>query len=306
MFLIGIDEAGYGPSLGPLCHGVAAFAVPGNDPKPPDLYALLHPLVQRFPPDPPTALCVDDSKKVYTGLGLEGLAMAVSSFGALNLPAEDLTALTHDPWGHGLEMPSSAIQTRAVSEKLASNSVQLVLLAARALSARGFNARLAELGAEKNKADLNWERAATCLRQALEACSAHSTPNEPFFISIDRQGGRKFYLGPLSEFFNGAFVQTLEETSSCSAYALEWNGHPLRIEFRTESESQNLPVALASMAAKLTRELCMERFNAYFLSRQPDLKPTAGYPQDAKRFLKDIKKLRQEPGHEDAVLIRKK
>jgi hypothetical protein len=49
-----------------------------------------------------------------------------------------------------------------------------------------------------------------------------------------------------------------------------------------------MPVALASMIAKLTRELAMMRFNRYFAARMPELKPTAGYYGDAGRWLRDI------------------
>jgi hypothetical protein len=41
------------------------------------------------------------------------------------------------------------------------------------------------------------------------------------------------------------------------------------------------------MAAKFVRELAMIRFNAYWGDRIPELKPTAGYVQDARRWLSD-------------------
>ena len=50
MLLIGIDEAGYGPRIGPLCLGYSAIRcrefAPGE---PPDLWKLLHPSVMRVP-----------------------------------------------------------------------------------------------------------------------------------------------------------------------------------------------------------------------------------------------------------------
>jgi hypothetical protein len=60
------------------------------------------------------------------------------------------------------------------------------------------------------------------------------------------------------------------------------------------------------MAAKLVRELLMERFNVFFLTQDPKLSPTAGYPTDAVRFLKETAELRRQMGISDEVLIRAK
>ena len=57
--------------------------------------------------------------------------------------------------------------------------------------------------------------------------------------------------------------------------------------FRTKAE-EFLPVALASMVAKYTREVLMHQFNQFWASQVPGLKPTQGYPLDAKRFRDDI------------------
>jgi ribonuclease HII len=57
--------------------------------------------------------------------------------------------------------------------------------------------------------------------------------------------------------------------------------------FRTKAE-ELLPVALASMVAKYTREVLMHQFNHFWAQHIPGLKPTQGYPLDAKRFRNDI------------------
>ena len=49
-----------------------------------------------------------------------------------------------------------------------------------------------------------------------------------------------------------------------------------------------MPIALASMTAKYSRELLMHRMNMYFTDACPGLHPTAGYVQDARRYLQDI------------------
>ena len=68
---VGIDEAGYGPNLGPLVM-TAVIAIAPDD-RPPDLWADLASTVARAGGDP-DKLWVDDSKKLYRpGLGRERL-----------------------------------------------------------------------------------------------------------------------------------------------------------------------------------------------------------------------------------------
>ena len=49
-----------------------------------------------------------------------------------------------------------------------------------------------------------------------------------------------------------------------------------------------LPTACASLCSKYLRELAMDAFNDFWQARVPNLRRTAGYPLDAKRFLQDI------------------
>ena len=65
-----------------------------------------------------------------------------------------------------------------------------------------------------------------------------------------------------------------------------------------------LPAALASMASKYLRELAMRALNAFWCREVPNLKPTAGYPQDAKRFKAEIAEKQTELGVEDRILWR--
>ena len=58
------------------------------------------------------------------------------------------------------------------------------------------------------------------------------------------------------------------------------------------------------MLSKYLRELHMALFNAYWIERRADLRPTAGYVTDARRFLEDTGELRRELGTEDDRLIR--
>jgi hypothetical protein len=112
-------------------------------------------------------------------------------------------------------------------------------------------------------------------------------------VVCDRQGGRTQYAGVLGRAFPDVDVVTIGENTSQSKYELrsregEAKKRRMSVAFKTEAESAHLPVALASMIAKLTRETMMARFNRYWCNRVPALKPTAGYALDARRWLRDV------------------
>ncbi len=78
----------------------------------------------------------------------------------------------------------------------------------------------------------------------------------------------------------------------------------LKVTFACRAEERCLTVAVASMVSKYVRELFMRRLNRYFVSRVRGLRPTAGYPQDAKRFLAEIAEFRARAGVADELLVR--
>jgi len=317
VLLAGIDEAGYGPTLGPLCHGLCVLRLKEAPPEP-DLWALLAGVVSRHPA-PDGQLCVDDSKKVYaSGDGLQGLAHPVAAF--LNaaghearahlplktlLPAVELAELESDPWGanghesaNGIALSELPGAQRLV-EALTKHALEVCELRGGALSARKFNAHLNACG---NKADVSWARVEHLLREAF----ALAQPGEAVFALVDRQGGRKFYAPKLHALFGDALLSVECETNLDSTYRVEFEGRKIRVAFRQKAESACLAVALASMCAKLVRELSMARLNAYFLAHEAKLKPTAGYPQDALRFLKDTQTLRAKLKIADPAFVRAK
>jgi hypothetical protein len=58
------------------------------------------------------------------------------------------------------------------------------------------------------------------------------------------------------------------------------------------------------MTSKYLRELSMAAFNAFWQRHVRDLKPTAGYPVDARRFRQQIATVQAELGIEDQQLWR--
>ena len=99
---------------------------------------------------------------------------------------------------------------------------------------------------------------------------------------------------------------TQEESSLCSSYRVAHASQEATFVFAPRADSTNLCVALASMISKYLREVLMMEFNAFWMSQLPDLKPTAGYPVDARRFFDQIKPLADSLGLEPMQLWRNK
>jgi hypothetical protein len=106
-------------------------------------------------------------------------------------------------------------------------------------------------------------------------------------VHCDKHGGRDRYGALLQNRFPEHLVEVYGEGRSLSVY--RWGPPSRRAEFRFVAKGESfLPSALASMVAKYLRELAMKAFNQFWLQRVAGLKPTAGYPGDASRFLADI------------------
>lgn len=107
-------------------------------------------------------------------------------------------------------------------------------------------------------------------------------------VAVDRQSGRTRYRDLLATLFEGATIDILGETPQTSAYRIRLGDRCMTVSFMVGAESLHMPVALASMSAKCTREFLMERFNNYFADVAPAVKPTAGYGSDANRWRDEI------------------
>jgi hypothetical protein len=306
--LIGTDEAGYGPNLGPLVVASTAWRVdaPAGEAEAVLTGAVLEVDALMAARDGGrVAPLWADSKQIYRGgdgfdrlergvsIGLRlatgelpgGWAALAESVGPISPRGES----RHD-W-RGLEplaLPREADavecndSAKTVRDLLARHRVVLERVSCRAIYPGEFNGLL-QTGL--NKSDIL--SAATL---DLAASLRSDAPDEPAVVWCDRHGGRKRYGGLVSRHFDAALVQPLEETPARSAYLVPAGDRPpmkaCQIEFCVGGESR-APVALASMAAKYIRELSMHAFNAFWASRMPGLRPTAGYPTDALRWRRE-------------------
>ena len=293
--LIGTDEAGYGPNLGPLVVAASAWRLTTAD----DHAERLHRAAEEIGAragigHPPWA----DSKQLYKpGLGLLPLERGVLAALLVIDPKDDFP--TDGAWlaGRlGIDLPPGTAPAEwplwtamtipvaiapspltqladAVAATLPRHGVELVALCCRILHPAAFNALLDH---GLNKSDI-LSQTTLGLASDLRGLAA----DESAVVWCDRHGGRKSYAALVGRHFAAPLVRTLTETPALSAYDIPVAG--VRIEFAVGGEAR-VPVALASMTAKYVRELAMAAFNAHWTSLEPGLRPTAGYPLDARRW----------------------
>jgi len=295
--LIGTDEAGYGPNLGPLVIGATAWRVAAEP-------AAVEAAVAAAGAAVEAAIgrrLWGDSKEIYRGgAGLDLLergvlaALAVAGHGVpANWPAlatalgiggdESLSeSLPESPELAAVRLPRHDTAPAAgeladlVRERLAGDGIELVTVRCRLVTPGEFNGLL-DRG--HNKSDI-----LTAATLELAASLADfAAADEPLVVWCDRHGGRRRYAPQVARAFAAPLVQPLEETPRRSGYRLGPRG---TIEFTVGGEAR-LPVAAASMTAKYVRELAMLAFNAFWGGRQPGLGPTAGYPVDATRWRRE-------------------
>ena len=130
-------------------------------------------------------------------------------------------------------------------------------------------------------------------------------PEKSLLSNLHKHGGRNRYAGLLAEHFPEWLIEVHGEGRQRSVYRFGPRQRRVEICFQTKAES-HLPTALASMASKYLRELAMRALNAFWCARVADLRPTAGYPQDAKRFKAAVAPVQAGLGIDDAVLWRAK
>jgi hypothetical protein len=107
----------------------------------------------------------------------------------------------------------------------------------------------------------------------------------------------------LQHFFADWIVEVHGESRDASVYRFGPDQRRTQVTFRPRAECF-LPTALASMTSKYLRELAMRAFNAFWCGHLPELRPTAGYSVDARRFKQDIVAKQQSLGIDDRLLWR--
>ncbi|MDR1484271.1 MAG: hypothetical protein LBT09_05565 [Planctomycetaceae bacterium] len=277
MYIIGTDEAGYGPNLGPLVvtatlwhmlefdfsSVVSAAAVSGID--------------------------IGDSKRLYhSGGSLVKLSKGVLSA----LCSIDISLKTDaelfDVVGGISRLPFMFSEPEFSLQKI---SAELSCAACKNFLSglfRGVRSRII-FPAEYNTMLLDYKSKGELLSNVtlklvvglIEVLG--DDLSDGVVVLCDKHGGRNCYVDLLSEYFGNELISVGVESREVSVYKLRG------IEFRfiAKGESQ-IPIAMSSMFSKYIRELLMQRFNFFWRQKIPAIKPTAGYPEDAKRFMAEI------------------
>jgi hypothetical protein len=326
-YLIGMDEAGYGPNLGPLVISVSVWWLPENVADA-DLYDVLAECVRHGDEAcdtlsttglPDARIAIADSKLLYHpggGLALleRGLLSVLSALGhdACDwrtlwqvLAANSGAHLEPDPWyapfdrplPWACEMDEVREAANRLRDVLQSTGVRCCAVASRAVFPEEFNARCEEFD---SKGEALTQFTLELLRDSLEPLDPH-----PVCVTCDKHGGRHYYAGQLQQLAGDELIEIRRESPAVSTYRFGPAARRVEVSFRVGGE-QFLPTALASMASKYLRELAMLPLNEFWCAEVPELRPTAGYPNDAKRFKREISKRQKALAIGDGRLWRKR
>ncbi len=367
MWQIGIDEAGYGPILGPFVMTAVAIGRSGTL-RAKEPWKLLEKVTDRArgrkkSADSEQWFVVADSKQVYHGSNrlaeLEFHTLPVlwpwlgsdRRFSTL-LERLSVSGLPQDMalvcYRAALPLPMchevDEIVHRAEVWRERLNRAGLVFDAPRifVLLPPTINALITRYGTKAVLPWLGWRE----LLSAWNANMARHALAETCEVWCDRLGGRQYYAGLLCEALTGwqlqhylempwqcryVFTAEVETLADGSPRAVSQKGRrPCRrgreqpipnrcsdagtsaafgerqwtVVVTPEAETRSFAVALASMISKYIREVFMRHFNSYWQEQVPGLRPTAGYPSDGERFLREIEPARRSLGLTEAQLRR--
>lgn len=344
--VIGMDEAGYGPNLGPLVITATVWQVPG-DPRKTDFWKSLESVVSQSATKDVDRIHVADSKDVYSpSRGIQPLERSIqtlfgltpqdtSSFRSLcdwlmtsdfaRSPSGEIPELLQRPPAKHVEnnQPGTADSTMApsfldvepwfqqtdLSLPVFNEQCEIEVLTGQLKSACdetgirlvGISSDIVLTERFNSVSDFYQSKGAALSRFTLGLLRSVWDPGseDPTVIIGDKHGGRSRYDELIDEQLDGQMIFRLQEGRQKSSYRVGAS----EINFQTKAE-EHFPVAVASMVCKYVRELSMDLFNDFWKQHLPEIKPTKGYPQDAKRFREEIAAHQKQLGIPDSTLWR--
>jgi len=317
-YLIGTDEAGYGPNLGPLVVSATLWELP-DQLLDAGLYGLLADAVSADGRNVTgnDRIAIADSKSLYHSRG----SMAALERGVLAVLAtlgdrptswhQVLDALAPGseagraslPWYRQFEQE---LPVHADREDTVARGQRLRhTLQGIGVRLRGIRSRVVWVPQFNELIQIHGNKASVLSRTTLELVRdlIGETTRGPIRVVCDKHGGRNKYAGLLQEIAGPGLVQVVTESRAESRYRFGPLSRRVDIRFSAGGE-QFLPAALASMVSKYLRELAMMALNRYWCGAVNGLKPTAGYPTDAKRWLADVASTKKQLQVDDRLLWR--
>ncbi len=317
--VIGTDEAGYGPRLGPLVITATAWRIRDEvDPK--AMYQVVRRAISRRPDRADRRIqrvVLADSKAIYAGAdGLAKLERSVLAAVGLCSPAisgwraawstlapKCVAELEVLPWHHNYEtllpLAAGVVDIADARNRLVRGlercGVQLACVRSLAVFPKRWN-ELVDL--HSNKATVLSTLTVDLLAELLL-----DFEDQRVVLLCDKHGGRNNYRRFLQSSLSEFLIEVLAEGPDESVYAWGPPEARTRAHFCVRAE-RYLPVALASMVSKYLRELSMSAFNQFWALHAGPLRPTAGYAQDANRFKSEIAACQAKLGVSDDVLWR--
>ena len=317
-WIVGIDEAGYGPNLGPFIMTAVACKAPRRLVRA-NLWQVLSGVARQAAEEDDGRVVVDDSKLVYSpARGLADLERSVWAVLLRGSPSptlhhflecvapDDLTEIRAEPWYHGgstiparVAVTDVAPLAARLDEACAAVGIAFRLIRCVVVCAPRFNNVLDGHGSKSAVL-------AEALRRLLRCCRETVPGEDQLQFIVDKHGGRNTYAAQIQHALEEGVVVARREGMSQSVYEVMGLGRKLHLTFQPRADAEHFCVALASMTSKYLRELLMAEFNEFWQKHAPGVKPTAGYPGDAERFFKDITPAAQRLGISEAALWRRK
>lgn len=310
--IIGIDEAGYGPNMGPLVVSATAW----RSPRELDVCELGQMLAPEFQAKPlrkdSKHVPVGDSKLINHGRTghaslLSGAQFLLGTIAKSRRPQslddvlarispEDCERLRQVPWyrdgcpprecsGVAWEFENSSFHD--AEKKMAFLGLEMVDARVSIIDEPEFNRLVDRIG---NKSSLLSELSLNLARTIIDRNVAG---DEPIFVFCDKHGGRNRYQPFLMASFDQEWFSVVAEGQRRSEYQANWAGSPMTIQFQVDGDSI-FPSAASSILCKWIREEHMLKLNAFWQSKSDGfIAPTAGYYVDAIRFSKEIESVSQ-------------
>ncbi|MCA9602714.1 MAG: hypothetical protein KC417_11845 [Myxococcales bacterium] len=275
MNVLGVDENGMGPRLGPLVATAvllrgrsynaertraAAKATGIDDSKATGAFGRM-------------AACESLTLALLEAVGepipriVDDLLASVALGGLLDLRAPCPSTTRAQCWGDTFELPAcggSLEAGRTMLEPLAKLGLRPTRVRSALLCPNVLNAEF-EKGTSKLVIDLD-----AFERLILDAHRATGTRIEALCGMV---GGMRNY-GAYFQHLRAEDITVQAEERKFALYSVRGLG---RVRFEVDADALHTPVALASMVGKYLRELWMERQNRFYASQDPSLPMPSGY-----------------------------